>query len=144
MNRKEFIKTCGLMCMGSTAMLLQSCTGASYLAKATAAGNRLALPKTEFDKTEKGKTVKRSYVIVKTEQLNFPICVYRINDTAYSAVLMECTHKGCELQPHGDFLTCPCHGSEFSKLGVVQNPPAESNLKTFLITNDHETIYIQL
>jgi cytochrome b6-f complex iron-sulfur subunit len=143
-NRKEFIKTCGLMCMGGTAMLLQSCTGNNYLAKTTASGNRLALAKTEFEKTENGKTVKRNYVIVKTEQLNFPICVYRIDDATYSAVLMECTHKGCELQPHGDFLTCPCHGSEFSKLGVVQNPPAESNLKTFLITNDHETIYIQL
>jgi Rieske Fe-S protein len=144
MNRKEFIKACGLVCMGGTAMLLQSCTGSNHLAKTTASGNRLALLKAEFEKTENGKTVKRSYVIVKTEQLNFPICVYRIDDATYSAVLMECTHKGCELQPHGDFLTCPCHGSEFSKLGVVQNPPAESNLKTFLITYDHETIYIQL
>ncbi len=132
------------MCIGGTAVLLQSCTGGNYLAKTTVAGSRLALPKAEFDKAEKGTTTKRSYVIVKAEQLNFPICVYRIDDATYSAVLMECTHKGCELQPHGDFLVCPCHGSEFSKNGVVQNPPAEFNLKNFPITLDHETIYIQL
>ena len=144
MNRKEFIKACGLVCMGGTAMLLQSCTGSNYLAKTTTSGSRLALSKSEFEKTEKDKTVKRSYVIVRTEQLSFPICVYRLGEESYSAVLMECTHKGCELQPHGDFLVCPCHGSEFSKQGLVQNPPAEANLKTFSITSDHETIYIQL
>jgi Rieske Fe-S protein len=144
MNRKEFIKTCGLMCVGGTAVLLQSCVSTNYTAKTTTAGNRLVIPKTEFEKTAKSKTVKRSYVIVKAGQLNFPICVYRLNDTTYSAVLMECTHKGCELQPHGDFLVCPCHGSEFSKRGVVQNPPAESDLRTFPITNDDENVYIQL
>ncbi len=146
MDRKDFIKACGLLCVGSTAaaVLLQSCSGVNYVAKANASGNKLAIKKTEFETIKKEKTVKRPYAIVKTEQLNFPICIYRIDDTHYSAVLMECTHKGCELQPHGEYLICPCHGSEFSKKGVVQNPPAEAHLRTFNITTDEENIYLQL
>lgn len=146
MDRKEFIKTCGLLCVGSTAAaaLLQSCTGTNYVAKTTVNNNRLAIKKTEFEKIEKEKTVKRAYVIIKAEQLNFPVCIYRMDDAHYSAVLMECTHKGCELQPHGEYLICPCHGSEFSKKGVVQNPPAEADLRAFNITSDEEYIYLQL
>ncbi len=135
-----------MTCLGGAALsaFLQSCSSANYLAKATVSVNKLAIKKTEFEKINKEKTELRSYVIVKPEQLNFPICIYRISDTQYSAVLMECTHKGCELQPHGNYLICPCHGSEFSRSGVVQNPPAEQNLKTYIITQDHETIYLQL
>jgi cytochrome b6-f complex iron-sulfur subunit len=57
---------------------------------------------------------------------------------------LECTHKGCELIPQGDYLVCPCHGSEFSNNGQVLNPPAEDNLKTFITESDNENIYILL
>jgi cytochrome b6-f complex iron-sulfur subunit len=67
-----------------------------------------------------------------------------INEDDYSALLLQCTHKGCELQPQGNFLICPCHGSEFTNKGVVQNPPAEQNLKTFKTSTDNENIYIYL
>lgn len=146
MDRKEFIKACGLLCVGGSAaaVFLQSCRSANYLAQSTVSGNKLAIKKTEFQKAVNGKITQRGYVIVKAEQLNFPVCVYRIGDADYSAVLMECTHNGCELQPHGDYLICPCHGSEFSKTGVVQNPPAEADLRTFNITSDENHVYLQL
>jgi Rieske Fe-S protein len=57
---------------------------------------------------------------------------------------MECTHKGCELQPHGSYLSCPCHGSEFNNKGAVQNPPAEHSLKTFNVITDNENIYVSI
>lgn len=94
--------------------------------------------------SEKGKIVQRKYVLVRSEKLGFPICVYKLDDQHYSALLMECTHKGCELQPHGDFLVCPCHGSEFNSTGAVLSPPAEQNLHAYTLTTDHENIYIQL
>ncbi|MES2680366.1 MAG: Rieske (2Fe-2S) protein [Bacteroidota bacterium] len=146
MNRKDFIKTCGLVCLGGTAMsvLIQGCTGTQY-ALATASENKLlTIKKTEFEKVGKKGTVKKQYVLIKPASLNFPVCIYPLPGDQYSAVLLECTHNGCELQPQGDFLVCPCHGSEFSKQGLVQSPPAENNLKTFKITSDHENIYLQL
>ncbi|MES2726972.1 MAG: Rieske 2Fe-2S domain-containing protein [Bacteroidota bacterium] len=146
MDRKEFIKTCGLACFGATALasLLQSCATNNYFAQTTVNKNQLVLKKSEFISIEKDKTVNRKYVLVKTEKYNFPICVYKTSEENYSALLMECSHKGCELQPHGDYLICPCHGSEFSNTGVVQNPPAEQNLQSFKITTDNDNIYIQL
>ncbi len=145
MDRKEFIKTCGIACLGGSALsvFLQSCASANYFAQTSLNENKIILPKIEFIKTQDDKTSQRKYVLVKTEKLNFPICIYKTGEE-YTALLLECTHKGCELHPSGDFLICPCHGSEFTNKGIVQNPPAEENLKTFLITTDHENIYIQL
>lgn len=146
MDRKQFIKTCGVACFGATAiqLLLQSCATTNYYAQHSLTGNNLSIKKTEFEKTEGEKKIHRKYILVKSDKFNFPICIYKLSENNYSAVLMECTHKSCELQPHGDYLICPCHGSEFSNLGNVQNPPAEQNLQTFKINTDHENIYIQL
>ncbi|RCW45237.1 nitrite reductase/ring-hydroxylating ferredoxin subunit [Halopolyspora algeriensis] len=47
---------------------------------------------------------------------------------AFSAV---CTHMGCTVNPNGNRLHCPCHGSVFeSSTGDVVNGPAERPLGT--------------
>lgn len=146
MDRKEFIKTCSFACLGSLAIttLLQSCATSNYYAQHIKVDNSIAIKKSEFIKTDKGKTINRKYILIKAEQLNFPICVFKLSETEYSAVLMECTHRSCELHNQGDFLMCPCHGSEFTNKGVVQNPPAELNLKSFNIKSDDDNIYIKI
>ncbi len=146
MRREEFIKTCGLLCLGGTALttLLEGCASANYYALAHIEKEKIVLKKSEFIGTKKDKSFERKYVLLKTIQFNFPICVFQLEKEKYSAVLMECTHKSCELQTNGNYLICPCHGSEFSNKGKVQNPPAESDLKSFAITFDHENIYIHL
>jgi cytochrome b6-f complex iron-sulfur subunit len=146
MNRKNFILTCGFACVGSTALatLLESCSSAVYYAQASVINNQIVLKKTEFLETNIDNIVQRKFVVVKVAKLPVPICVYKINDENYSALLMKCSHKGCELRPQGDYLMCPCHGSEFSNEGIVQNPPAQKNLITFTIKSDNDTLYIQL
>ena len=146
MHRKEFIKTFCVACVSGAALstIVQSCAGTNYFAQSAISGSQLVIRKTEFIKTGKEKPVQRKYLLVKTVQLHFPICIYKINEERYSSLLLECTHKSCELNPQGDFLVCPCHGSEFTKTGEVQNPPAEENLKTFITTTDNDNIYIQL
>jgi cytochrome b6-f complex iron-sulfur subunit len=144
MDRKEFLKTCGFACLGSTALatLVQSCASTNYFAKTLFDDKKITIKKIEFLKTEKNSIKERKYVLIRSEKMAFPICVYKISETEYSALLMQCTHNGCELQPQGSFLVCPCHGSEFSNTGMVQNPPAEQNLVSFHTTADHENIYI--
>lgn len=146
MNRKEFIKTCGFACLGGTALsaLLQSCGTTNYYAKTNGNTDKIIVKKSEFSKAEKGKQSERKYIFVKNEKYGFPICIYKLPGDKYAALLLECTHKSCELTPQDNFLVCPCHGSEFTNTGVVQNPPAEQNLKSFNTTTDHENIYIQL
>ena len=146
MQRKKFIKTLGCACIGATSLatLLQSCSSTNYFAQSTLANNQLTIKKSEFIKIVNGKHVQRIYILVRSEKQVTPICIYKISDDNYSALLMVCTHNGCELNPQGNYLVCPCHGSEFSNTGVVQNPPAEQNLKSFKTTTDNDNIYIQL
>ena len=146
MERKEFIKTCCRASLGGMALstLLESCASANYFAQNIPANNQITIKRSEFIKVEKDREVQRKYILVKTDKLDFPICIYKINDREYCAMLMECTHRNCELKPEGDYLVCPCHGSEFSNRGVVRNPPAEENLKLYKLTTDNENIYIQL
>lgn len=146
MDRKQFIKTCGFACLGGTALatLLQSCGSANYFAQTTLAGNLLSVKKAGFVVTAKSKPAFRKFVLVKTGGFDFPICLFRIADDRFNALLMRCTHRGCELQAQGSYLACPCHGSEFDNAGKVQHPPAERDLQTFQTTTDHENIYIHL
>jgi cytochrome b6-f complex iron-sulfur subunit len=146
MNRKEFIKNCSFACLGVTVFssLIQSCASSNYFAQYNTLSNIVTIKKAEFIKIEKEKISERKYILHKSEKYNFPICIYKINDITYSALLMECTHNGCELLPQGGYLVCPCHGSEFTNTGIVQNPPAEANLKSFKITTDDENIYLQI
>ncbi len=146
MNRKEFIKTCGFACLGSTGLglLLKSCVSSNYFAQTSIIENRILINKTEFQKTEKEKITERKFVLIKSEKFAYPIGLYKISDNEFSALLLQCTHNSCELQPQGDFLICPCHGSEFSNKGIVQNPPAEQNLQGFKTTTDNDYIYIHI
>ncbi|QQS30045.1 MAG: Rieske (2Fe-2S) protein [Sphingobacteriales bacterium] len=146
MDRKEFIKTCCYACLGGAAMstILQGCASTNYFAKTVLTSGLITISKSEFVQVKKDKTMFRKYVLVKVDKYNYPICIYRFENENYSALLMECTHKGCELQPQKDFLVCPCHGSEFDNKGVVQNPPAEQNLQSFIIKTDHDNVYIYL
>lgn len=134
-----------MLCIGGlfASTLLESCAS-NYYATARLNSNQLIISKSEFVEIKDSISKLRKYVLVRNEKLTFPICLFKLNDAAYSAVLMECTHKSCELNPQGDFLICPCHGSEFDHLGKVQNPPAEIDLQTFKVTHDNENIYIQL
>ncbi len=146
MIRKDFIKTCGFACLGGTALatFLQSCASPNYFAQHTFTNNLITIKKSEFIKIGKDKQIQRKYILFRSAKYNFPICIYKISEEIYSALLMQCTHKSCELQPHGDYLSCPCHGSEYTNKGIVQNPPAEQDLQTFKTTTDNENIYVEL
>lgn len=146
MDRRTFIVNCCKAGIGALILpsFLQGCGGIHYAANAVS-NNKIVVKRTEFIETKKdGSSIPRKFVVIRTEKFNFPICVYKLDADTFSALLMECTHKSCELTPHGDYLICPCHGSEFNKSGQVQNPPAETDLQKFIVTTDHENIYIQL
>lgn len=89
--------------------------------------------------SDQGKPLE--VVLVTAASLAFPIALYKINPDEYIALWMECTHKGCEVNAQPNYLVCPCHGSEYDAKGNVVEGPAETNLKTFNITTDHEYIY---
>jgi len=144
-DRKDFIKTCGLACVGGIGMttLMQGCTGTKLLT-GKIVGDDLVLPVSDF-KTKKGnKDSFKKYIIVQHDMLQYPVCVYRFSENEYAALWMRCTHQGTELQVFGDKLQCPAHGSEFTSKGLVQNGPANAMLRTFPVIIENNQLKISL
>lgn len=145
MNRKEFIKTCGISCLGivGAGILLESCTSSKHI-NATLSGSFIEIPLSSFEVDgKKGKKFLK-YVVAQHEHLQYPICIYRQSENNYQALLMRCTHQGTELQVFGDRLQCPAHGSEFSSSGEVQNGPADQSLRTFPVLVQSTNLKINL
>ncbi len=145
MERRKFVKTCCYSAIGLPmfASFLQSCESI-YYAFVSHSADKLVVAKSEFLKVKKNKTVNRTFVLIKTEDSAFPICLYKTAENNYAASLLKCTHKACELNVGGGIYRCPCHGSEFSITGKVLEGPADRHLKTFKTDADNENIYIYL
>ncbi len=145
MTRKDFIVNACTACLSATAIssLISSCTTTRYIS-GNLGKDGLTVSKDEFKIRQKGGTAYSSFIIVRNEALKYPICLYRINDQEYSALWMQCTHQGAELQASGDVLQCSAHGSEFNNKGEVRNGPASTKLKTFPVTITSSEIFIDL
>ena len=145
MDRKDFIKSCGFACMGGTAMvtILQSCA-ATKIASAKILGDELLVPLANFETKAGNEKHYKKYVVVQNDLLQYPICVYRVNENEYTALWMRCSHQGAELQVFGDKLQCPAHGSEFDNKGGVQNGPADTKLRTFAVVIENNQLKISL
>jgi len=145
MNRKEFLlKTC-TVCIATTGMasLFSSCTPTQYIS-GTLGKDGLAIRKDDFKVGQKDNAAYRSFIIVRNDALQYPICVYRFNDEQYSALWMKCTHQGTELNASGDFLQCPAHGSEFNNKGKVKTGPADKDLRIFPVVVSNNELFIDL
>jgi Rieske Fe-S protein len=145
MNRKQFLKTCGFGCLaGITGItLLQSCSSSHILSKEIK-GSDILVPISDFEIKKERETTYKKYIIIQNELLKSPICVYRFDATDYAAMLMVCTHQGAELQVFGDKLQCPAHGSEFNNRGVLENGPADKDLRKFPIIIENNILKISL
>lgn len=143
MYRKDFIKNCGFACLGGSLMttILQGCT-TSRNVTGLLTGGELSIPLSKFD-NDKGPSY-HSYVVVQHDAMQYPICVFRLAENEFVALLMQCTHQGAELQVFGDKLQCPAHGSEFTRRGEVQNGPADRHLRTLPVYIANNQIKISL
>lgn len=145
MNRKEFINVCAYACLGGTAIvtILNSCS-LSKTVTGEIIDSDLVVDLKDFKILKKGALTFRKYLILQNENLKYPISIYRFSDSEYAALYLQCTHQGAELQVFGDKLHCPAHGSEFSNLGIVEQGPAETNLRTFPIKIESGKLKISL
>lgn len=135
LSRRKALQTISLLCGGALILpIIQSCAPAKQVTLKED-GNILTLALEDF---------QEDTVVVKSKKYMYPISVSRTEDGKYIALLMQCTHKGCELRSEGTYLVCPCHGSEFDSQGKVLNPPADKALRTFLVRTDEYNIYIDI
>jgi Rieske Fe-S protein len=102
-------------------------TGASYLL------NRMIGPSvkpTPFEKFRLGDLsdfIPGSVTIVKDRG----VAVVRGTGGGFRCLSITCTHSGCLLgfNASEDRFECPCHGSQFSRKGVVLHGPATKPLQ---------------
>ena len=145
MHRREFIKSSCAACISATALtgLLSSCHATRYIS-GSLGKDGLTIDTNEFVSRQKNKTTYRSYVVIRNEALQYPVCVYRFSENEYSALWMRCTHQGTELQVSGERLQCPAHGSEFDNKGMVRTGPADKTLRTFPVTVSNHQLFIDM
>lgn len=141
MKRKDFIIKCSYACLGasSVGVLLQSCVSTKSIS-AQIAGDNLIIPESDFKRNQ--EFVK--YLIVTNDQLEFPIYVFRFSDRDYSALYLQCTHQGNEVNAYGEKLVCSAHGSEYDNRGSVTNGPASNPLRSFPVELKNQNLLISL
>ncbi|MBW3535300.1 MAG: Rieske (2Fe-2S) protein [Gemmatimonadetes bacterium] len=71
-----------------------------------------------------------------------PILLLPGTEGGWVALHARCTHRGCQPDPVGERLVCPCHGSEFSLEGDVLEGPADRPLRRFPVREDGDRIVI--
>jgi Rieske Fe-S protein len=146
MERRTFIIHSCIACASGLGLsrLLTACTPNKYVTAYALSQNRLTIKKSEFSYSKKGLEKQHSFILVKPAGMQFPMVVYRLANGEYTALYLQCTHQGCELNAYETTMVCPCHGAEFNLKGDVIQGPAESALQKFKITHDNENIYVQL
>ena len=146
MDRRKFIQASCTACLSATALagILSSCKTTKYITGKLGTDG-LFVNTDDFKIAKKGNDYSyRSFIIIRNDALQYPVCVYRFSDAEYSALWMRCTHQGTELQASGEFLQCPAHGSEFSNKGKITNGPADKDLRIFPVTVNKNELFIDL
>jgi cytochrome b6-f complex iron-sulfur subunit len=65
------------------------------------------------------------------------------NGNRLAALSLECTHLGCLVNAVDQGFYCPCHGSEFGRLGEVYSGPATRSLPWHAVRVTAGRIWVQ-
>ncbi len=139
MKRRAFVQrlpvlTAGLAASASAA-LIGGCASVPYLApQLTPRG--LSLDASELS--------PEGDAFVQAPDMERPVYIRRLASGSLSAVLAACTHQGCQPEPVGNRLECPCHGSQFSFEGEVLAGPADRPLTRYEIVETDGEIVVRL
>lgn len=139
MRRRDFVQrlpmiTSGIV-VGAATLSTTGCAGTGYIVPRTAPGRLLV------DGTSLSGGLG---VFVQGPGMERPIYLQRTRSGEATAVLASCTHRGCQPEPVGERLVCPCHGSEFSKAGAVLEGPADRPLTRYDVTLEDGVLVIWL
>ena len=138
MNRREFLRSLPVLpsgvLLGVSALVLSACGGMPYLAP-RGSGNRLVVAAAH---------VPEAGVLPQRPGMEHPVFLHGTEQGEYTALLVRCTHQGCQPDPVGDRFICPCHGSEFDLEGAVLRGPAERPLPRFRVAREGEDLVVTL
>lgn len=141
-SRRDFIRQASLLSAGAC------CFGATTLIESCSTSGNISASEKPIVETPGKITILKSafngqsYIKVTSGKFLQPIFVNTNEDGTYTAVLMLCTHKGCDLNAGDGKFICPCHDSEFDLSGHVLKGPAKKDLQTFLVSSDEKHVIV--
>jgi Rieske Fe-S protein len=166
MDRRRFLALLPVLA-GTSTLAATGCAGVRFVAAAHDAGP--GGPRLIVRRPDLGKLLPGTGVLVQHPLADLPIYLHRDEDAPaatsaptngdaaahasgtsgasrerYTAVWTLCMHRGYQVEPEGDRLVCPCHGSEYAFDGAVLQGPTESPLARYRVSADAERIYIHL
>ena len=140
MRRRDFLRrlpgvTTGLAA-GVASLPLAACAGARHVVPSRRM-DAWVVPARELD--DGGGAV-----FLSVPGAERPVYVSRNAGGEVFAVLASCTHRGCQPEPVGARLVCPCHGSEFALDGRLLQGPAERPLTRYEVTVDGGDLLVRM
>jgi cytochrome b6-f complex iron-sulfur subunit len=139
MRRRDFVKRLPVvgsgLVLGGSSLALAACAGVRYVVPRQGAGS-LSIGRAELG--EDGQA------FLQAPGMERPVYVRRLESGELTALLAACTHQGCQPEPLGERLVCPCHGSEFALDGRVLQGPAERPLTRYPVSVEGDDIVVRL
>jgi cytochrome b6-f complex iron-sulfur subunit len=135
MERRTFLKRLPVLSAGlagAATLSAGACAGAAYVTARQGAGTLVVTR----------SAVGEGGAFVAFPGSTRPIYIRRTGPNDFIALHAQCTHQGCQPEPVGDRMICPCHGSEFSFGGDVLHGPAERPLPNFEVRVQGEDLLI--
>jgi cytochrome b6-f complex iron-sulfur subunit len=134
-SRREFVERLSMGVLGAVPIAAGACARFQYVGGGLENG-RLVVTLDEFG--------AGPFALVDAPNLPMPIYLYRHADGEFTAVLTRCMHRGCQVDPVGGHLVCPCHGSEYDNAGAVLKGPTQHPLIRFPVEARDGNLYIAL
>ncbi len=141
MNRRDFVQSLPVL---STRLALGVATG-PLVALSACGGMPYLAPRGPRERlVVDAAEVPATGALLQRPGLEFPVFLRQGEQGGYTGLLLRCTHRGCQPDPVGDRLICPCHGSEFDWEGAVLQGPAERPLARYLVTREGKDLVLTL
>lgn len=130
MDRKEFLKTSGILTVSGLAALvafIESCKKTENSAPVAPTVNF------NLDLTSSSNSALNN---VGGYVYNSGVIVACIATNSYVALSQACTHQGCTVTYSSNSFNCPCHGGRYDTNGNVTAGPPPSPLKKYTVTKN--------
>jgi len=134
-SRREFVEQLSVGVVGALPLVAGACARFQYVGSGLENG-RLVVSLAEFG--------AGPFALVDAPNLPMPIYLYQHADGRFTAVLTRCMHLGCQVEPAGGHLICPCHGSEYNNAGGILKGPTQLPLIRFPVETQDGNLYIAL
>jgi cytochrome b6-f complex iron-sulfur subunit len=136
MDRRDFVRRLpmisGGVLLGASTLPLAACGGMTYLAPRGGADELIV----------SASAVPADGALVQRPGMERPVFLRPDGQGRFVALLASCTHRGCQPDPVGDRLVCPCHGSEFDLEGQVLQGPAERALTRYRVRVEGDDLIV--